>query len=88
MRSNLNYDLYGSYNITRNNNGLGNNDVIDANFEITYMIAPKFLDFLNPAAGIRGQYIKSRNESEYTDITEDDEFIILLILETSMPFSI
>ncbi len=84
LKGNLTYGVAGTYNRTKSSDGSTELDTINTNFEVAYLLGKKLLDFLNPTAGIRGLYRKA-NDSVYG--TENDEFTLLLVLSTSMPFS-
>ncbi|MEF9437747.1 MAG: hypothetical protein L0922_02995 [Candidatus Mariimomonas ferrooxydans] len=84
LKGNLTYGFAGTYNRTKSSDGSTELDTVNTNFEVAYSIGKKLLDFLNPKVGIRGLYNKM-NDSVYG--TENDEFTLLLVLSTSMPFS-
>ncbi len=84
LKGNLTYGVAGTYNRTKSSDGSTELDTVNTNFEVAYSIGRKLLDFLNPKVGIRGLYRKT-NDSVYG--TENDEFTLLLVLSTSMPFS-
>jgi hypothetical protein len=83
----LNYGVIGAYTRSQPNTGLHGDETATADFEVTYKLRHIFLDFLNPAAGIRGHYGMSRSEAVGTGTTQHNEFTLLLILTTTMPFS-
>ncbi len=84
LKGNLAYGVAGTYNRTKSSDGSTELDTVNTNFEVAYSIGKKLLDFLNPKVAIRGLYRKT-NDSVYG--TENDEFTLLLVLATSMPFS-
>lgn len=84
FKGNLTYGIAGTYNRTKSSDGSMEIDTINTSFEVAYLLGKKLLDFLNPTAGIRGLYNKT-NDNVYG--MENDEFTLLLVLSTSMPFS-
>ena len=81
----MSFDVGGTYNITKANNGSVNTRNLNTNFRLAYNIKGLLKGFLNPTIALRGTYMKNIDEV-YSQSTKD-EFILFLVLATSVPFS-
>ena len=79
------FDVGGTYNITKANDGSVNSRNLNTNFRLAYNIRGLLKGFLNPTIALKGSYMKNIDEV-YSQSTKD-EFILFLVLATSMPFS-
>lgn len=79
------FDVGGTYNITKANDGSVNSRNLNTNFRLAYNIKGLLKGFLNPTIALRGTYMKNIDEV-YSQST-NDEFILFLVLATSIPFS-
>jgi hypothetical protein len=80
----ITYELAGTFNRTESSDGAMEQDILNTNFRLTYLLGEKIWGFLNPSVGIRGLYNKT-NDKVYDQ--ESEEFALLVVLSTSMPFS-
>jgi hypothetical protein len=81
----MSFDVGGTYNITKANNGSVDSRNLNTNFRLAYNIKGLLKGFLNPSIALRGTYMKNIDEV-YSQSTKD-EFILFLVLATSVPFS-
>lgn len=81
----MSFDVGGTYNITKANDGSVDSRNLNTNFRLAYNIKGLLKGFLNPAIALRGTYMKNIDEV-YSQSTKD-EFILFLVLATSVPFS-
>jgi hypothetical protein len=79
------FDIGSTYNIVKTNDGSVNNRNLNSNFRLAYNIKGLLKGFLNPTVALRGTYMKNIDEV-YSQSTKD-EFILFLVLATSVPFS-
>jgi len=79
------FDIGSTYNIVKTNDGSVNNRNLNSNFRLAYNIKGLLKGFLNPTVALRGTYMKNTDEV-YSQSTKD-EFILFLVLATSVPFS-
>lgn len=79
------YGLSSTYNRAVADDRSSETDSVSANFEITYNLGKRFLDFMHPKAGLRGQY--SRTDDK-VNAQANEETLIWLVLSTDIPFSI
>lgn len=79
------FDVGGTYNVTKANDGSVNTRNLNTNFRLAYNIKGLLKGFMNPTIALRGTYIKNIDEV-YSQST-NDEFILFLVLATSIPFS-
>ena len=79
------FDIGSTYNIVKTNDGSVNNRNLNTNFRLAYNIKGLLKGFLNPTIALRGTYMKNIDEV-YSQSTKD-EFILFLVLATSVPFS-
>lgn len=85
FRERLSFDVGGTYNIIKANDGSVNTRNLNTNFRLAYNIKGLLKGFLNPTIALRGTYMKNIDEV-YSQSTKD-EFILFLVLATSVPFS-
>jgi hypothetical protein len=79
------FDVGGTYNITKANDGSTDNRNLNTNFRLAYNIKGLLKGFLNPTIALRGSYLK--NIDDVYSQSNKDEFILFLVLATSIPFS-
>jgi len=79
------FDIGSTYNIVKTNDGSVDNRNLNTNFRLAYNIKGLLKGFLNPTIALRGTYMKNKDEV-YSQSTKD-EFILFLVLATSVPFS-
>ncbi len=79
------FDIGSTYNIVKTNDGSVNNRNLNSNFRLAYNIKGLLKGFLNPNIALRGTYMK--NIDEVYSKSSRDEFILFLVLATSVPFS-
>ncbi len=84
LNNDLTYGAAGTYNRTVASDGFTETDSYNANLEIAYLLGRKLLEFLNPTVGLRGTY---RFTDDSVNNNQNEDFIIILALTTSMPFS-
>jgi len=79
------FDIGSTYNIVKTNDGSVNNRNLNSNFRLAYNIKGLLKGFLNPNIALRGTHMK--NIDEVNSKSSRDEFILFLVLATSVPFS-
>jgi hypothetical protein len=79
------FDLGGTYNIIRADNGSVNTRNLVANFRLAYKIKKFLKGYLRPTIGLRGTYL--RITDKINPGSDRDEFTLFLVLATTMPFS-
>jgi hypothetical protein len=84
LNNKISYEVAGTYNDTKSNDGFTRMDSYNSNFRVSYLIGDKMWEFLNPTVALRGQYNKM-NDRVWDRSSED--LVILLALSTTMPFS-
>jgi len=79
------FDIGSTYNIVKTNDDSVNNRNLNTNFRLAYNIKGLLKGFLNPTVALRGTYMK--NVDDINSKSSRDEFILFLVLATSVPFS-
>ena len=79
------FDVAGTYNIVKADNGSVDSRNLNANFRLGYVIKEILGGFVKPTIAIRGTYMK--NTDNVFPGADRDEFTIFLVLATSTPFS-
>jgi hypothetical protein len=79
------FDIGSTYNIVKTNDGSVDNRNLNSNFRLAYNIKGLLKGFVNPTIALRGTYLKITDEN-YSR-SNKDEFILFLVLATSVPFS-
>ncbi len=85
FRERLSYELGGTYNYMKSNDGTVRLDTINANGRIAYLLAKNLWGFISPSMGMRGIYIRN---NDHVSGRRNDEYVILLMLSTSIKFLI
>jgi len=80
----ISYELGSTFNKMKSSDNTIDQNTLDTNFRIAYLIKKNMWGLMKPSIGIKGTY--KRTEDELTN-DKDDELILLLVLTTSMPFS-
>ncbi|MEN8141276.1 MAG: hypothetical protein ABFR97_08655 [Thermodesulfobacteriota bacterium] len=81
----LSYGLVGSYNLFESSSG-AKTEIFSTNCEVAYAITGhEVIKLLNPTIGFRSQYQKSKDHLFHT---ENEDVVILLVLTSSVPFTI
>jgi hypothetical protein len=80
----LTYGFGGTYTISKPSDGSSNQDSFSSNFNVSYLLIKNYLGFFNPSVGVRGTY--NRTNNRIVDHTTD-EFVIFLVIQTTMSFS-
>jgi hypothetical protein len=80
----VSYEVAGTYNRMKASDGSSEQDTLNSNFRISYLLAKNLWGYLNPSVGIRGLYNKS-NDRVYSG--ENEEFVLLMVFTADMPFS-
>jgi hypothetical protein len=79
------FDIGSTYVITKADNSSIDNRNLNANFRLAYNIQKLLKGYFNPTVAIRGTYTNFRDKINRS--SDRDEFILLLVLATSIPFS-
>ena len=81
----LGYGLVSSYNLIKSNSG-AKTAIFSTDFEVAYSITGhKTVELFNPTIGIRTNYVKTK---DYLLNTENEDLTILLVLTSTVPFTI
>lgn len=81
----LGYGLVGSYNLVESSSG-AKTETFSGDFEISYSITGhKAVNLFNPTIGIRSNYLKTK---DHLFNTESEDVVILLILSSTLPFTL
>jgi hypothetical protein len=84
LHNKLDYGLAGTFNRTKSSDNFTELNTVNMDFEVAYHLGKKFLEFLNPTVGMRGQYWKA---DDSVSGIKNEEFTVMAIFSTSMPFS-
>ena len=79
------FDIGGTYNIIKANDGSMNNRTLNMNLRLAYNLKDLLKGYVNPTIALRGSYLKITDE--VYSRSNKDEFIVFLVLATSVPFS-
>jgi hypothetical protein len=79
------FDIAGTYNIVKADNGSVDSRNLNANFRLGYVLKAILRGFVKPTVAVRGIYMK--NIDKVYSAADRDEFTIFLVLATSTPFS-
>jgi len=80
----MTYELSGTYNRIKSSDDSMDQDTINTQFRIAYLIRKDIWGYLNPSVGIRGLYNKMIDRA-YEQ--RDEELVLLLVLSSTMSFS-
>ncbi|MFQ5901283.1 MAG: hypothetical protein ACE5IH_06985, partial [Thermodesulfobacteriota bacterium] len=81
----ITYELASSYNKIKSNDSLTDQDSINGEFRIAYILGERLWRLMNPLVGIRGLY--NRMEDRVWE-QANEELVLFLVLTTTMPFSL
>jgi hypothetical protein len=85
FREKLSFDVGGTYNIIKADNGSTNSRNLNTNFRLAYNIKEFFKGLMNPTIALRGAYMKVTDKINRS--SDRDELTLFLVLATSVPFS-
>lgn len=85
LRDKASCNLAGTYSIIKADNGSANSRNLNANFTLGYSLKEYFKGYLDPTISLKGSYLK--NTDKVNSSLNKDEFILFLVLATTMPFS-
>ena len=85
FRERLTFDVGGTYNIIKADNGLTDSRNLNTNFRLAYNIKEFFKGLMNPTIALRGAYMKVTDKINRS--SDRDELTLFLVLATSVPFS-
>jgi hypothetical protein len=85
FRDRISFDIGGTYNIVKASDASVDNRNLNANFRLAYNIRDFLKGYMNPTIALRGTYLKTTDE--IYSRSNKDEFILFLVLATSVPFS-
>jgi len=85
FRERLTFDVGGTYNIIKADNGSTDSRNLNTNFRLAYNIKEFFKGLMNPTIALRGAYMKITDKINRS--SDRDEFTLFLVLATSVPFS-
>jgi len=85
FREKVSFDVGGTYNIMKADNGSVNSRNLMANFRLAYSIKEFLRGYVKPTIGLRGTYMKITDK--VNPGSNRDEFTLFLVLATVMPFS-
>ncbi len=80
----ITYGLGGAYNWIKASDDTTKQDILNTNFNVSYLLVKNLWGFLNPSMGIRGLY--NRTNDRVLDHTTN-EVAFFLVMQTTMPFS-
>lgn len=83
FKKRITYGLGGTYTVVRSSDGLSKQYTQNANFNVYYLLFKDLWGFLNPSVGIRGLYNRTNDKVLHQST---DEFVLYLVLQTSMKF--
>jgi hypothetical protein len=81
----LTFDVGGTYNIMKVNDDSTDNRNLSTNFRLAYNIKDFLKGYVNPTIALRGTYTKF-TDNVYPS-SNRDEFVLFLVLATTIPFS-
>jgi hypothetical protein len=85
LRERASFDIGGTYNIIKANDNSVDSHTLDAHFRLAYSMKDFFKGYLNPIIAIRSTYLKITDEIYPS--SNRDEFVLFLVLETTIPFA-
>jgi hypothetical protein len=85
FRDRASFDVGGTYNITKADDDSIDNRNLNMNFRIAYNIKNILKGYINPTIALRGTYTKFV-DNIYSS-SDKEEFILFLVLATTIPFS-
>ncbi len=85
FRERVTFDVGGTYNIIKADNGSTDSRNLNTNFRLAYNIKEFFKGLMNPTIALRGAYMKITDKINRS--SDRDEFTLFLVLATSVPFS-
>ena len=85
FRERLTFDVGGTYNIIKADNGSTDSRNLNTNFRLAYNVKEFFKGLMNPTIALRGAYMKITDKINRS--SDRDEFTLFLVLATSVPFS-
>jgi hypothetical protein len=86
MRERASFDIGGTYNIIKADDDSIDSNTLDAHFRLAYSMKDFFKGYMNPVIAIRSTYLKVTDEIYPS--SNRDEFVLLLVLETTIPFTL
>jgi hypothetical protein len=81
----LTFDVGGTYNIIKADDDSADNRNLSANFRLAYNIKDFLKGYVNPTIALRSTYTKVTDKL-YSS-SDRDEFVLFLVLATTIPFS-
>jgi hypothetical protein len=81
----VSFDVGGTYNIIKVDNESVDSRTLNTNFRLAYNIKNFLKGYVNPTIALSGTYLKITDKVQSQ--SNKDEFVLFLVLATSMPFS-
>ncbi len=85
LKRKITYEFGGTYNNTKSNDGTMDQSSYNASFRVAYCLKERLLGLQRPSLGIRGTYNLLKDDV-YGQ--QNEELVLLLVLSTSIPFSL
>lgn len=85
LRERGSFDVGGTYNIMKANDGSMNSRTLNSNFRLAYAIKNFLKGYVNPSVAVRGTYLKVIDRV-YSQ-SNKDELLLMLVLTAAMPYS-
>ena len=74
-----------TYTVTRSDNDLVKTSSVNGNFNVAYNLKDHIKWLIDPRVALRGSYLRQKDENNH--VTDRDEFLLFLVLSTTIPFS-
>jgi len=84
LEKKITYGFGVTYNWIKASDDTTKQDILNTNFNVSYLLVKNLWGFLNPSMGVRGLY--NRTNDRVLDQTTN-ELAIFLVVQTTMPFS-
>jgi hypothetical protein len=79
------FDVGGTYNIIKANNGSADNQTLNSSFRLAYLVKNFLKGYVNPMIALRGSYLRVIDDI-YTG-SNKEEYILMLVLGTSLQYA-